>query len=224
MKPIFFCFALVLIISSKAQETINVNLYATTKNYLDASPSYENINAEAFRVEDEYVAVKKFIDPETGKKFQDAHRNPAVLQYGGHNYFNLNYSTDLPRKNLFVKLDQEGERLGVLLLNREKIDVLSGTNPAAYGGGLLGVLLKESEKWGGNWVDQKNEKARILIFDFRELFPSNSYHKNEDCSKGVYMTRKDLIEIMGWDKKPKDIKYLSFEDAVAYLERFNSRG
>lgn len=213
---LYFLFALNL----HAQETINANLYATTQDYLNKSYSYENAKVETKELSDEYIMVKKILDPNTGKKVKNTNRKCWMLEYNGVNYFNLGYASDLPQWNLFVKLDIEGNRLGALIIDKNKQDLLMDIHPGAYGVGLAGVIIKESEKWGSNWKNEKNEKSRILIVDFNLKQPKYG-NRNKNCSWGFFLSKKHLIELMQWKKKAKDIKYLRFEQAIEYLNLIN---
>jgi len=199
-------------------EIVTVNLYATTQDYLDKSYSFENATAELFESNSRYIRLGKLKDGKTGKKIKRPNRHSWMVEYEGENYFNFGYVSDLPRWNTYVKLDIAGSNIGAFFLDRIIQQELSGTNAGSYGGGLLGVLAKESEKWGANWENEKNEKTRILIIDFAQK-QHKFGNRNENCSWGFFLTRKHLIYLMDWDKKPKDIKFMKFEQVVEYLNQ-----
>ena len=78
-------------------------------------------------------------------------------------WINMRYSKDYQNLEVYVKPKIIG-RYSAIIINSETENVIKngGTN---YGGGLQGVLLKESDKWGKNWEDKNGNKHKILIFD-----------------------------------------------------------
>jgi hypothetical protein len=208
-------------IKVSSQETVKMNLYATTEDFLSETFSFENAIVKTWELWDDYIRVKKIIDPDTGKKIKYPNRNPWMIEYKGVQYFNLGYASDVPRKNLFVRLDLEGKRLGALILDDYKLKLLKLTNSGAYGGGVGGLLMEESEKWGANWKNEKNERCRILIIDFDLLQPEFGI-RNENSSWGFFLTKRHLIEIMEWDKKPKELKDFRLEQVIEYLNQKNN--
>ena len=220
MKKIIIILIFINTLNLFSNEIVSINLYATTEDYLNKTHSYKNATAELIEKNNRYLRLGQLIDPKTGKKLKRPNRFSWMIEYEGQNYFNMGYIYDLPRWNLFVKFDIIGQRLGAIFMDREFQEVFLSTNLNSYGGGLTGVLLKEAEKWGGNWINKNNEKLRIIFVDFELIQPK--FQNRNKSSIGFFLSRGHLKMLLDLDIKRKDLKEIKFEEAVKLIQELNN--
>ncbi|WP_053405133.1 hypothetical protein [Persicobacter sp. CCB-QB2] len=201
----------------KAQEKAIVNLFKTTDDYISNTYTDTNVTILIKEMGENHIWVKKFIDDKTGKKIKKANYSWAI-EYNGNNYFNLGYSHDLNNWNVFIKFNSEGEKYCMSFIDNNSAGVIknSGIN---YGGGLQGVLMKDSDKWGKYWRNNNEEKIKILFIDLTNQMEANT-GRNKG-SLGNLLKRNELKTKFGLEKTYAEIKNLTFEEVLAIIERNN---
>jgi hypothetical protein len=217
MKTIVIFILLTITTVVNAQEKIQVDLFMLTQDYLNSTYSHEGATMIVKELGDSHIRMKKIINPTTGKKIRFASSSWA-LNYKGGNYFNLKYSTDLNNQRVFVKMDIEGKNYCAIIIDENSPRIIKNSG-IYYGGGLQGVLIKESNKWNTNWKDENGSKKKILLIDLNNkeapMMGVNTY-----CS-GYLLRRKDVKNLFGVNKPLSEIKKMSFEEIVSIIEMHN---
>lgn len=219
MKRITFLIisAILWTFNLNAQDTIKVNLYKTTNDYQVKKFTDTNISLVVKEVGENYIWAKKFIDESTGKNLTKINASWAIT-YKGNTYLNLGYTNDLNNWKVFLKFDIEGNNFCASFINDNTPNIVKNSGPY-YGGGLTGVLIKESGKWGKNWIKQNGTKAKILFINLnKQNQPFGSRHKG---SLGYLITRKELKEKLELEKTNEEMDKMTFEEAIALIHERN---
>lgn len=198
-----------------------VILYKTTTDFLDKNPMSLDASIIIKNESDQHITVKSIIDPKSGLKI-DRGISAWTLEYNGDYYFNLGYSMDLNHWKSYAKLDIEGT-LCAVIIDENSPNILK-TNGTSYGGGLTGVLIGESSKWGKNWKDENGNKKKILFIDTRNVLPQ--IMGRNSGSLGDYLTRKQLKKLIIEHEIRVDtdeIKDIMFEQVLEIIKTINSR-
>ena len=196
-------------------------LYETTNDFTTNSPMQIKANAVIKKESNQHITIKKIIDPISGMKIKRA-ISAWAIKYNGNNYFNLGYSNDLNNWKSYAKFDIEG-KICAIIIDKNSPNILKNSS-TYYGGGLTGVLIGESTKWGKNWKDKKGNKKKILFIDTSNTL--NKINGRNQGSLGNYLTRKDLKELI---KKyqinidTNNINEISFEKAIEIIKMINNK-
>ena len=218
-KTILILSACFLFFSAQAQDTIKVNLYKTTDDYITKKFTDTNITLVVKEIGKNYLNVKKFIDDTTGKTLKNSASTWAIT-YNGKTYLNLGYTNDLNNWKLFVCFDIEGNNFCSIFIGDETPNIIKNSGNY-YGGGLTGVLLKESTKWGKNWTNQQGQKLKILFINLNKQ--NQSFGNRNKGSLGYLITRKELKEKLELDKSNDEMENMSFEEAVRSIQEKNKK-
>src|SRR5690606_9201883 len=135
--------------------------------------------------------TKGVFDLKTGKKNKKG-ISAWAIEYNGNNYFNLGYSNDVNHWGSYAKFDIEGKYC-VIIIDDNSPYILKTTSQN-YGGGLAGVLMAESLKWGKNWKDENGIKKRLLFIDTEDV--QYSMMNRNESSHGNYLTRNQFKMIL----------------------------
>ena len=227
MKRILLLFSILLFVSCGVRKVpLNelsslkpVTLYETTDAFLNKRPM--NVEAGILLKEqsDQHITVKGIFDRRTGEKI-DRGLSAWALDYNDKSYFNLGYSTDVNHWKSYAKFDIEG-KYSIIVIDDNSPHVLKSTSNS-YGGGLTGVLIAESLKWGKNWKDRNGVKKRILFIDSEDISPK-MLDRNRS-SHGNYMTRKQFQKILdeaGIELSEERIKDVEFEKILEIIHIAN---
>lgn len=229
MKNLIIVFILISLYScgtQKASVTEIANakpiiLYETTKDFVNDNPMQLKASAIIRNESNKHFTIKKIIDPISGMKIKRG-ISAWSIKYKGNNYFNLGYSGDLNHWKSYAKFDIEG-RICAIIIDENSPNVLK-TNGTYYGGGLTGVLIGESTKWGKSWKDKKGNRKKILFIDTKRTLRKNA--GRNPGSLGNYLTRKQLKELIKNNNIKVDtdrIKDISFEKVIEIIEMINSK-
>jgi len=200
------------------QTIINeIGFYKTMEDFKNDNPIGEEYNVVLKSINESSIHIKKVINSKSGKKVKKI-TNAWAIKYKGEFYFNLGYSTDLNNWKLFIKLDYVGKRYCYALIdkNTPKSIKNSGTN---YGGGLSGVLMKDSNKWNKNWSNENNEKVKILLIDFKKNKFQNG--KTAIGSRGNLLKRKDVKKKFKVNLPLSEIKNIKLEEILEIIHQFD---
>lgn len=213
---ILLVFSLICTCALNAQTKINVNLYETTKDYVEKSYSSTDVTLLAKEVRKDCILIKKFVDTQTGKKIKTAIYTWAI-EYNGEVYFNLKNSTDLNNWKLFIKFDVEGPNYCMTFIDKHTSNLIKNSG-ANYGGGLEGALISESNKWDKNWVNEDGEKVKIFMVNLnKQVYSGNG----KTSSAGNFLKRKELKSLFKLNKSISEIRKLTFEEVLQIIEKEN---
>jgi hypothetical protein len=202
------------LIGLNAQEGIKVNLYKTTDDYQARTYTDTNVVLQVREISKHHIWFYKFVEGKSGKKLAKAHTSWAI-EYNGNNYFNLGYSSDLNNWKVFLRFDVERKNFCASFITSESPRVVKNSGPN-YGFGLQGVLMKDSDKWGKNWVDENGEKVKILFIDLNTQYePMLSRNKG---SMGNLLTTAEVKTIFGLELSKAEINQMSFEEIVELIK------
>ena len=228
MKKLIFISVVILLAACGPQKVSQaelsnakpVVLYETTRDFNTKNAMKVNAVAVFTNESPQHVTIKKFIDIETGTKMKFKYPIWAIT-YNGNNYFHLAHSSDVFHNNSFAKFDIEG-RICAIVIDENSPPVLKSTSNY-YGGGLTGVLIGESNKWGKNWLDKDGTKKKILFID---TWDQPIFNNKELESRGNYLTGKQLKDIISKNNINIDysrIKDIKFEKVLEIIETINSK-
>lgn len=216
MKQTALFFALLILTSCGVQKVplneLNtlepVKLYETSNDFLNKQPMAIELGVLVKDKSDQHLTVKGIFDLKTGEISKRGISAWAIEYHDGH-YFNLGYSTDLNHWNSYVKFDIEGKYCAIIIDDHSPY-ILKSTSQS-YGGGLTGVLMAESLKWGKNWKDEEGHKKRLLFIDTEDI--QNKMMSRNKSAHGNYFTKKQLKKLLDetgtvlTDEKIKDIEF-----------------
>lgn len=210
---IILLFATLLFSNLNAQERINVNLFKTTNDYISKTYTDTNMTLVVREIGENHIWFKKFIQDKTDRKTKRAHTSWAI-EYKGSTYFNLGYSSDLNNWKVFIKLNSEGSQYCMSFIDENASNVIknSGTN---YGGGLQGVLMKDSSKWGKSWKNKEEQKVKILFIDLANQ--KEAAMSRNKGSIGNLLKRSELKTKFKLEKTKKQIKEMTFEQVLEII-------
>ncbi len=193
----------------------SIKCFISTSDFVEKTEYKEFVKPEIRSEGTEFIRIPNMLNS-TGKKDKLASISWAV-QYKGNYWINMRYSTDYQNLEVYVKPKKIG-KYSIVIINKESANLIKngGTN---YGGGLQGVLMKDSDKWGKNWEDKNGNKQKILIFDTSR--PNKRHIKGHSNSIGKLLTRKNFNEILRKNFSKDEIKSLKFEHVVNIIENEN---
>src|SRR5690606_12993709 len=168
---------------------------------------------------EKHITLKGMFDRRTGEKI-DRGISAWALKYNDSKYFNLGYSNDVNHWKSYAKFDIEG-KYSIIIIDDNSPHVLKSTSNS-YGGGLTGVLIAESLKWGKNWKDRNGMKKRILFIDSQDISPK-MLDRNRS-SHGNYMSRNQfqkILEEAGIALTEERIKDVEFEKILEIIHIAN---
>jgi hypothetical protein len=205
-------------LSAQTQE-ISFQYYVATEDYLLDRRAPENPVAVVKTIGDEYISTKQILDAETRKKSKNASMAWAIV-YNDETYFHLRYGYDFKVPFFFVKLDVEG-RFCLAIMEPSFLKPMDKQR-GSYGGGLTGVLMKDSATWGGNYKDNDGNKKKIIFIDTKNLSISIPYNRSHNAA-GLLLTRDILKQLIGKDNITKDLSTYTVEEIVEIVENLNHR-
>lgn len=165
---------------------------------------------------DQFIKISKFINIKENEKDDQASIAWALL-VDRELYINMRYSHDYQNIELYVKPHITGKICAIIIDDNTDQKILSGgTN---YGVGFQGVLMKESQKWGKNWIDEHGIKHKILIFN-TTFIKSNHLNRNVNVS-GELLTKKNFNDLLGLALNKDEIDTLSYEKIIAFIKSKN---
>jgi hypothetical protein len=193
----------------------NLKCYISTQDFANKT-EYEKLVIPKIKLEgDEFVRISKMLNP--SKKKDKLASTSWAIYFKDDYWINLRYSTEYQNPELFVKPKIIG-KYTVIIINSETENVIQngGTN---YGGGLQGVLMKESDKWGKNWEDMNGNIAKILIFD--TSVADMRHIRGHRNSIGKLLTRKNINEVLHQELEKEQIKSLKYEQVIELIKQEN---
>ena len=191
--------------------------YLSTSDFQNKVSGKEKIVPVIKKQEKDYIKIPKLVDDQTGKRNKPANF-PWAVKLDTTYYFNLRYSRDLQNLEVYIKADIIG-KFCALIIDQNTSPIISNGG-ANYGEGLTGVLIKESEKWGKNWISKDGKKVKLLITDTSNLELKHGFgHSNSDWK---LLSRKNINEILGLSLSEEDIKSLTFEDVKSIVLEKNT--
>lgn len=218
MKTILSFLILLTFSQAIAQaDTTDFQYYLSTSDFQNRVSGQEKIVPVIKKHEKDYIKISKLVDEQTGKRNKPANF-PWAVKLDTTYYFNLRYSRDLQNPEVYLKADIIG-KFCALIIDQDTSPIIS-SGGANYGGGLTGVLIKESEKWGKNWISEDGKKVKLLITDTSNLELKHGFgHSNSDWK---LLFRKNINEILGLSLSEEDIKNLTLKDVkTIVLEKNN---
>ena len=215
-------FLIVLLVNFlNGQSTNQIHWYETTADYVYNNLSKDYVLPKKIEFESErFLRITKLLDPVTGKKSKKS-GYPWAVSYDSIVYFNLRYGTSVQLDELYINPDITG-RFCVVYADKEILEIIYQFSTQYYGGGLLGVLINDSGKWGRNWKNENDEKIKILIMDTRRLDILNS--KGRGNSAWKVLSKDNFNEILELDYDNETLKDLSLEKIKEIIDKKNHDG
>ncbi|MBV7439826.1 hypothetical protein KRX57_00155 [Weeksellaceae bacterium TAE3-ERU29] len=229
MKKLFLLFIVFTFVSCEIQKVpqnqlntlIPVILYETSTDFINKKPQDAHVGILITEESSQHITIEGIFDLETGQRIVDGNSMWA-LNYKNNNYFNLGYSSDLNHWKSYAKFDIEGKYCAIIIdENSPYVLTTTGSN---YGGGLTGLLIAESQKWGKNWKDKNGVKKKILFIDTEDI-SSGMFDRNRS-SLGNYLTRKQFEKLLnksGITLNDSNIKNVSFERVIEVIKEANKK-
>jgi hypothetical protein len=198
-----------------------ISYFESTTNYLENNISQDKVIPKKIQFEsDKFLRITKLLDPNTRKRSKEA-GYPWAIYTDSTVYFNLRFSKGILSPELYIKPDVSG-RFCVVFANKETLRIIHSYSLNNYGGGLTGVLIKESEKWGKNWLNEKEEKIKIFIVDTRNLELKNIRGYKNAAWK--ILDRKNINEILGLELPEERLKEISLDEIKDLIKEKNNIG
>lgn len=198
-----------------------VVIYETTEDYINKKPMNVEAGILIATKSHQHVDLKGIFNINTGQKINKA-SSAWAIEYKNDIYFNLGYSNDLNHWETFIKFDIIGKYC-ISIIDDNSPNILKSTSSSAYGGGLTGVLIAESNKWGKNWKDKDGNKKKILLINTQEIL-KKSLRRNAS-SLGNYMTKKQFEIIIDEAKvlvTDENVKKIEFEKVLEIIKIANN--
>ena len=164
---------------------------------------------------DQHITTEGLFDLKTGERHKKG-LSAWAIKYNEANYFNLGYSNDVNHWGSYAKFDIEGKYCAIIIDDNSPY-VLRSTSQT-YGGGLSGVLMAESLKWGRNWKDAEGNKKRLLFIDTGDI--RSQIGTRNESAHGNYLTKKQFKKLLDetgtvlTDEKTKDIEFGRIIDLI----------
>lgn len=190
-------------------------LYETSMSFISDKKADFGATATIKSQGDNYIQIKKVVD--TNNKPVKRWKSYWAVEYAGNKYFNLGYSDDLNQWGTYIRFDIIGKYCAIFIDTNSKKIVKNGGNN--YGGGLMGVMLAGSNKWGKDWLDANGQKKKIIFID-NSAIESGMFSRNAS-SLGNLLTREQLTQIMGTSYPDIDVKIIAFEKVVEIINVLN---
>lgn len=220
MKKIVYILVLLSSFKGLSQNKFTIKYFESTLEYTNNSLSSNSVIPDGTKyIANRLLKIRKLIDPETGKKSKKI-KIPWAIDSGSDIYFNLFYCNDMFSPGLYVKPDVIG-RYCVFYTDTQALRLIHSNSPNTYGGGLTGVLINESRKWGKNWTDENEEKIKIFIVDTKDL---ELKLKNKNHALWKILTRKNLNKILNLDLSEERLENISLDEVKNLIIEKNNVG
>jgi hypothetical protein len=204
-----------------AQKDKQILYFESTSDYLNNKLSVDIVIPNKIQFEsDNFLRITKLLDSKTGKKSKQA-GFPWAIYTDSTVYFNLRYAKGIQSPELYVKPDVVG-RFCVIYANKETLRTINSFSNNYYGGGLTGALIKESEKWGKNWVDETGEKIKIFIVDTKKM--ELKHMRGYQNAAWKILDIKNIHEILELELSNDRLKEISLDEIKYIIEEKNNVG
>ena len=137
-----------------------IKLYQTTIDFKNDSIWKVDAIALIKNESESHIQIKKIIDSKTRKNIKRG-ISAWAIEYNGQKYLNLGYSGDLNNWGIYMKFDIIGKYSAIIIDDKTPYIIKNGGG--YYGGGLTGVLIKESANWNKSWRDENDGKKKFLF-------------------------------------------------------------
>lgn len=207
-------------ISAKGQHESHklISYYASTSDYANSTSSEKKVIPKNIILQTEkLIRIPMLIDQHTEKRSKEA-GFPWAISIDSTVYFNLRYSIEMQSPEMYIKPDITG-RFCVLFADKETLRTIAA-NGSYYGGGLQGVLMNESTKWGKNWVSEDGEEIKIFIVDVENL--ELNHIKGYRNAAWKILSKNNLNEILEQNLTKEEIKELSIDDIKDKIQKINN--
>lgn len=224
------------LLETKAQATLidkqvaleHVKFFKTTDDFIKNTVTSDNkviLIKQKIKIEQfdslsntlSFLTSKKIIEKENSQISKDEEKYFA-LQYGDHYFYNLKYSPNIKNVGSWAKIDVLGKYCLILIYPKSELSRSIGNNQyMIMGGGLTGALISESAKWGKNFVNNKQEKIKIIFID-----TTKQTMAKKTISKGDLLSKKDLKNLAEKYDINFDADIASVEDIVNFIKLLNS--
>ncbi len=198
-----------------------VKLYETSNDFLNKQSLENELGILIKDKSDQHITTKGVFDLNTGEKSKRG-ISAWAIEYNDNHYFNLGYSNDVNHWGSYAKFDIEGKYC-IIIIDDNSPYILQSTSQT-YGGGLAGVLMAESLKWGKNWKDENGNKKRLLFIDTEDV--QNRMMNRNESAYGNYFTKRQFNKILEetetvlTDEKIKDIE---FDRIIELINKANKK-
>ena len=161
------------------------------------------------------IEVKRFVDERTGAKPRDKFiRYPWAIRVDSAYFFNLRYVTEYQNTEVFARGEVIGDIAVITIDKNSNRRIKGGGN--SYGGGLSGVVMNSSQKWGKGWRGPADLPTKVLVIDLQP---------EEEDQTGTFrdrvwklLSRQDVNAFFGTDFAKETLQEWSVEDLLKYLE------
>lgn len=229
MKRFIIIFTLISLYScgtQKASVTEIANakpiiLYETTSDFVNKKPMELKVKALIESKSNKHITFTKLIDPSSGNIVK---LNVYIwaVEFNGKNYFSLDFSTDLPKPNTYVKFDIEG-KICAIIIDKDSPSILKENN-INYGNVVADIIVSGISEKTTNWKD-KNQKLKKILFINTDDILEKDINRYPNLI-GDYLTRKQLKYLIKSNNitiHSDKIKDVSFEKIIEIIEIINNK-
>jgi len=189
--------------------------FISTEDYANRS-AYENtVKPKIKMAGSSFIKAPKMIN-ESNRKDKLASTSWAI-RYNDENYVNMRYSYEYQNLELYVKPHVEGKFTVIIIDSKTHRVITSGGQN--YSGGVQGLLIKESAKWGKSWIDENGEKCKIIIFDTSK--PERTHIKGHVNSLGKMLSKNNFNKILSTSLPEDQIKSMTFNEVMKIIAEEN---
>lgn len=211
-----------------AQETIRVDLYENTKDFIDKNHNKQDVVAEKTNSHYPFLSHFKFNNWRKNKKDLKNADHWAV-SYGDDHYVNLASSIDLHSHDNYVRLDYINDLCAFTIvdqkINKAVPQVVHGVGIGTHRNGRQGfgifvgvsteikaVITNPSK----TWVNEEGEKKAIIFIDLARV--DEKIFKEDQVLPANFLTAKYLKKHLGMKKPVHKIKEMKFEEVIDFIK------
>ncbi len=217
----FILFTLAILLSSCAIQNIpisgreDIQFYPSITEFKNNNPS-KIVYTKILEKGDDFIKVHDFFDKATDKRVLRGNV-PWAIKYQNQIYFNLGYSVEYQNFGLYAKYDIIG-KISVLFIDDETSTNIKSSG-ANFGGGLVGVVMQNAEKWGKNWKDLNGKVSKVLIVSTEKI--KTKYVKEYVDHLSKLLTKKNFNSILRTNFTKEEIAKFSLEDVKRIIQDIN---
>lgn len=147
------------------QDKINVNVYTYTNDYINGNYSYKNAIADVKKIDEESIIITKMRTSKNGKKIKYGQFSWA-FNYNDTLYINYSaFANTGERSKKFIKINKVSENFdAVFPKSNSKLFKHKKMPTPYYGGGLVGVLISNSEGGDPEYFWEGREGGAYIIY------------------------------------------------------------
>ena len=222
MKIIYLLFITVFISSCATKfiipsERVEVQYYFSKTRYINNDPYDTPMYTKIKETGKDYIRIHDIFDATNDKMVSKA-RSAWAIKIDSVNYFNMRYVKDYQNPELYTKFDIEGHICALFIDDDTSSKVKSGGS--YYGGGLVGVLMKDANKWGNNWEKSDGKKSKIIVIN--AIKPKTDNPRDYNTSMGDILSKKNFNQLLDTNFSEAEIDNYTFDQVIEIIHAINA--